>query len=129
MLCFWASTAELEQNFSYLKLIESGKKLGAEYTHAVMKVLLDGPSPAHLSPVNASGQYVVTERIQRVQRQYLKLYGSSKNQRKSELATEDLGKTDPKGVERLTEESPRGYQGVNRLAVQTMACAWLTCVT
>ena len=101
MLCFWASTAELEQNFGYLNLIESGKKLGAEYTHAVMKVLLDGPSPAHLSPVNASGQYVVTERIQRVQRQYLKLYGSSKNQRQSELPRRTLAKPAPKGLSGL----------------------------
>eukprot|EP00439_Symbiodinium_sp_Y106_P084490 s1502_g25.t2 len=66
-----------------------------------MKVLLDGPSPAHLSPVNASGQYVVTERIQRVQRQYLKLYGSSKNQRQSELPRRTLAKPAPKGLSGL----------------------------
>ena len=112
LLCFWASTAELEQNFSYLKLFESGKKLGAEYTHAVMKVLLDGPSPSQLSSLNSSGQYVVTERIQRVQRMYLKLYGSAKNQRNSVLPRRTMAKAAPKGLSGLLRNRQAQMQAI-----------------
>ena len=79
MNCCWASTSELESNFSSLRLLKQGLKsnTSAENLKHLMKCLLDAPDPHQHAP-ESNGCYTTTSLVLQVQEIWRKAFGAVK---------------------------------------------------
>ena len=117
MLSCWVSSSEVEQDFSYVQLLQTKSKIGDQHLHYLLKVLLDGPSPQDLAPqqtVRGMSTYTATQAVLRCQAQYRKDYGTAVNQRKKPHLPRRVRVNAP-------QRAARGVQGFLRERQHEMA--------
>ena len=106
MLALFASTGQIEQNFSLLQLFSSGRKSHTSPQHllSLMKVRLDGLLPSEFvtcvrADHTSAVKYVPSEQCTRTLRKFLEMFGAHTNGKESDLPRRKIKDQDGKGGE------------------------------
>lgn len=124
MFSMWESTCELEQDFSYYRMLAGRHKAktSPDLIACLLKVLLDGPRPEDLVPfhkeVNGSVTYMPSPKVFEIQYAYRQAYGVTKLRKKKADNAEKLPRRETK-----SRAKKRGLAAFLRAREQEMTSA------